>query len=94
MKYQMVTRSTQDFVENDYFCDTGNIANWGGVFFTDNPLWDGVAGCTSCCAPQSGPWFHTVLDHDAMDPIEIRICGDQPTYDEDTPVYLVDIYVK
>ena len=91
--------SIASFVENNYFCDTGNPTNaaWQNMLFTDDPLWDGVAGCTSntsCCAPQSGPWFHTVLDHDTMDPIEIRICGGESTSNEDTPVYLVDIYVK
>jgi hypothetical protein len=29
-----------------------------------------------------------------MEDIEVRVCGDQPTVDEDTPVELIEIYVK
>ena len=88
------------FLENNYFCDTGNpaaIAHWNYVFFHDYPLWDGISGCddASCCAPHSGPWFNTTLTAPTTDDIEIRICGDQNNYiDEDTPLELVEIYIK
>ena len=93
------TWSIISFVENNYFCDTGNPSNmnWQNTLFTDNPLWDGIAGCsssTTCCAPHSGPWFHRVLDYDTIDYIEIRICGGESTVNEDTPIYLMEIYVK
>ena len=90
--------NTVSFIENNYFCDTGNPANigWMNVFFHDSPLWDGIAGCcdASCCAPHSGPWFNTILTAPITDDIEIRICGNNPTDDEDTPLELVEIYVK
>ena len=86
-------------VGENYSCDTGNpdnIFNPVNTLFLD-PLWDGFAGCSSndtCCAPHSGPWFYVNLTTPTTDSIEIRICGDQPSYDEDTPLELIEIYVK
>ena len=85
------------FLENNYFCDTSNPATGlNFVLFPDSPLWDGIAGCddASCCAPHPGPWFNTTLTAPTTDDIEIRICADQSTADEDTPLELVEIYVK
>ena len=84
------------FIGDNYFCDTGNPddVSSGGKLFTDSPLWDGIAGCSGgdCCAPHSGPWFNTTLNAPTTDDIEIRICGNQSG--EDTPLELVDIYIK
>jgi hypothetical protein len=93
------TRLILGFVGNNSFCDSGNPYNapWGGSFFTNHPLWDGEANCIpspTCCAVHTGPWFHTELDDLSIDDVEVRICGDQPTHDEDTPVELIEIYVK
>ena len=91
------------FVQQNYFCDTGNPqavsqTDWQYILYTNSPLWDGIAGCddadASCCAPHSGPWFNTTLTAPTTDDIEIRICGDEGTGNEDTPLELVEIYVK
>ena len=88
------------FVQQNYFCDTGNPpvsqTDWQYILYTNSPLWDGIAGCgdASCCAPQSGPWFNAILTAPTTDDIEIRICGDEGTANEDTPLELVEIYVK
>ena len=87
------------FIGNNTFCDTGNPYNspWEHSLFTEHPLWDGITKCPrspTCCAPHSGPWFHTTLPHLTIDDIEVRICGDQHTGDEDTPVELIEIYIK
>lgn len=87
-------------VGENYFCDTGNLngADWRNAFFPAHPLWDGVSGCFStsntCCAPHSGPWFHVTLTTPTTESIEIRICGEEPTTNEDTPLELIEIYVK
>ena len=83
----------------NYFCDTGNPTNSDIFFrlFTEHPLWDGIANCASndtCCAPHSGPWFKTNLTAPSTDNIELRICGDEPTSNEDTPLELIKIYIK
>ena len=84
-----------NFVEQNYFCDTGNPTlrfdyDWAGTFFTASPLWDNP---TCCCAPQFGPWFNTTLRAPTTEDIEIRICGDEATSNEDTPLELIEIYV-
>ena len=93
-----ITRD-MNFIGNNSFCDSGNPTNieWRNTFFTELPLWDGIAGCGSsptCCAPTSGPWFRTTLTVPTISDIEIRICGDQPPTNEDTPVGLIDVYIR
>ena len=89
-----------NFIENNYFCDSGNpgtIWHLDYTMFTEHPLWDGIAGCGSsptCCAPTSGPWFRTILTVPTISDIEIRICADQSTGNEDTPVELIDVYIR
>ena len=87
------------FVGNNSFCDTGNIdnADWQETLFTNHTLWDGVAGCVNsatCCHSSAGPWFQTTLAAPTVSDIEVRICSDQHTDNEDTPLELVEIYVK
>ena len=56
-----------DFVNNDYFCDTGA----SGTFSAD-PLWDG-AGCgplNTSCSFNSLPWFYKQLSQPT---IEMRV---------------------
>ena len=94
--------SVTSFVGTNYFCDTGNPTNraWQNTWFTEHPLWDGIAGCTynmctGCCAPHSGPWFHSVISATpTADDIEIRICGEESSLNENTPVELVEMYVR
>ena len=87
------------FIGNNNFCDTGNLDNepWGNALFSDHPLWDGIAHCANsatCCAPHAGPWFYTSITPRTVADIEVRICGDQSTLNEDTPLGLLEIYVK
>ena len=87
------------FIGNNSFCDTGNPEHrpWGGTLFTYHPLWEGITRCRdseTCCSPHSGPWFHVTLDVPSIQDIEVRICSDQHTNNEDTPVELVEIYVR
>ena len=86
------------FIGNNYFCETGNPGP--GFLFTeiyqDDPLWDGE-GCdpsSTCCQLNNPPWFCTTLPQPTTDDIELRICADEPTSNEDTLVQVVDIYVK
>ena len=87
------------FIGNNSFCDTGNPEHrpWGGTLFTYHPLWEGITLCRdseTCCSSHSGPWFHVTLDVPSIQDIEVRICSDQHTNNEDTPVELVEIYVR
>ena len=86
------------FVGQNYFCETG-ITQWnGGYSFWPNgdPLWDGQ-GCgptSSCCTFNSPPWFNVQLPSPTTNDIEVRICGDQEIANEDTPIEVIELYVK
>ena len=87
------------FVGQNYFCETG-LTRFNGVlgvlFSNGDPLWDGQ-GCgptSSCCTFNSPPWFNVQLSSPTTDDIEVRICGDQEIRDEDTPIQLMELYVK
>ena len=77
----------QAFVGNHYFCEGGN-----------DQLWDGK-GCSSdetlCCSAPGLPWFHRDYGSTTTtDYIELRVCADQETTDEDVPVSFYEIYIK
>ena len=88
------------FIGNDYFCDTGSTHRWSRIFYADDPLWDG-AGCgpaNTCCTLNSPPWFRKQLPSSTTDNIEMRMCRDQSGSpndpDEDTPIEILEIYVR
>uniref|UniRef100_A0A1X7U8E5 Fibrinogen C-terminal domain-containing protein n=1 Tax=Amphimedon queenslandica TaxID=400682 RepID=A0A1X7U8E5_AMPQE len=90
----------QSFIGNDYFCESGNPATdstYQSVLYTSDPLWDGK-GCGSlestCCAASCLPWFHKKLGAATTDYLELRVCGDEGTSNEDTPISFYEIYVK
>ena len=87
------------FVGQNYFCESG-ITMWNGtigVFWPNgDPLWDGQ-GCgptSSCCTFNSPPWFNVTLSSPTTDDIEVRICGCEGIEDEDSPIQLIELYVK
>ena len=87
------------FVGQNYFCEAG-ITQWdsaNSIFYPDgDPLWDGQ-GCgptSSCCTFNSPPWFNVTLPSPTTDDIEVRICGHGGIDDEDTPIQLIELYVK
>lgn len=86
------------YIESDWFCEAGPVANWqSGVIYSDNPLWDGM-GCqgpqSTCCTANNPPWFCKDLTSPTEDNIEVRACGDQHMNDEDVLVQLVELYVQ
>ena len=89
------------FVGQNYFCESG-LTRWPGsatfgVLYPDgDPLWDGQ-GCgptSSCCTFNSPPWFNVTLPSLTTDGIEVRICSDERTTIDDTPIQLIELYVK
>ena len=86
------------FVGQSYFCETGITSGFVNGYFYPNsdPLWDGQ-GCgvrSSCCTFNSPPWFNVWLSSPTTDDIEVRICGNQGTGNEDTPIQLMELCVK
>ena len=85
------------YVGNDYFCDSGYPVNAQPPlnYFTHDPLWDG-AGCVSgsCCTFNSPPWFCKNLSTPTTDDIQLRLCLDEVTGDEDVLFEVVELYVQ
>ena len=85
------------FVGNDNFCESGNPNSyWSSVFYPNDPLWDGE-GCGTqegnCCAASGLPWFHKTFTS-TTDYLELRVCGNEPITNEDTPISFYELYVK
>ncbi len=89
--------STPSFVGNDYFCATGtrNSPNPSQLYI-HNPLWDGVgcSGDNTCCQFNQPPWFCRTLPAPTTDDLEVRICANYATFDENTYISNLDLYVK
>ena len=85
------------FIGNNYFCESGCPGHViYSTFYTDR-LWDGeqcglIEG--GCCRAPGLPWFHKTLSTPTSDYIELRLCCDEGTSNEDVPVGLYEIYVK
>ena len=86
-----------DFVQQNYFCETSNHDQTHNQtrFYYEDPLWDGK-NCdqSTCCRFHNPPWFSVQLTGPTTDDIEVRICSDQSTGDEDSPIALLEIYVQ
>ena len=93
------TVSVVPFIGNTYFCESGNNASGtSSILYTSDSLWDGK-NCGSdeapCCSAPGLPWFHRDYGtNTTTDYIELRVCGDQGTVNEDSPVSFYEIYVK
>ena len=85
------------FVGQNYFCETGDHdpTHNRSRFYNDDPLWDGK-NCvkSTCCSFHNPPWFSVTLPKSTVDDIEVRICGDQSTEDEDSPIAQLEVYVQ
>ena len=92
------TQQVPSFVGSDYYCESGCPDNFQlSTIYSNDVLWDGQQ-CgvleTDCCTAPNQPWFHKVLDTATSDAIEIRMCINQPTGNENVLVSLYDVYVK
>ena len=83
------------FIPQDhFFCETGGRNPADGELLSENPLWDG-SGCdsgSSCCTLNDPPHFVTTLSEATCDSIDVRLCGS--ANNEDTPIELIELYVK
>ena len=91
------TGAVPPFIGQDYFCDTGDrYSPAQRIFYHADPLWDG-SGCgptSSCCGFNNPPWFCKQLPQPTTDNIEMRVCVDQATNDEDVALESAEIYVQ
>ena len=91
------TGAVPPFIGQDYFCETGSRQRTiNEIFYPDDPLWDGQ-GCGSnstCCEFNNPPWFCKELPQPTTDNIELRLCSSQPLPDEDTPIEIMEMYIR
>ena len=84
-------------IGDNYYCESGNPHEnfMFNHLYTNDPLWDGQQCEGTCCnGTNSPPWFSVPLPAPTTDIIQVSICCDQGTNDEDTPVELIEIYVQ
>ena len=90
----------QSFVGSYYFCESNNPGSnhFSNNLDTSDPLWDGQdchSSETAFCNATGIPWFHRDYGSTTTtDYLELRVCGDEGTGNEDAPVGYYEIYVK
>ena len=84
-----------DFVGNDYYCESG--PGQSGILYVEDILWDGQQ-CngieSTCCTNPNMPWFLKTLNEETNDDIELRDCSNIPPTSEETPLDIIEIYIK
>ena len=92
--------SAPSFVGSDYYCEAGYQGNGSptlGEFYSSDRLWDGKdcgSSETACCQSSLIPWFYKSIGNYTTDDIEMRLCCNEGTNDEDVAIEQYDIYVK
>ena len=86
------------YVGSDYYCETGYNDDRCCIyqFFPNDTLWDGqqcVGPEAPCCTHHNMPWFLKTLLSKATENIELRVCGNQPVDNEDTPLQVIELFV-
>ena len=89
--------SPPSFVGNDYYCESGVYNSPLNILYADDPLWDGQ-NCngpeSTCCTNSNMSWFLKTLNETTTDNIELRVCSNVGLPFEDTPLDIIEIYVK
>ena len=92
-------KSVPSFVGSHYYCEAGshNTEASFTTLYSSDPLWDGK-GCGSteatCCQRTLIPWFYRSFGYSTADNIQMRLCCDQETIDEEIFFEQYEIYVK
>ena len=84
-------------VGSNFYCESGNPTDsFPAVrIFTSDRLWDGEQCEGTCCSgTKSPPWFSVQLPTQTSDRIEVRICADESTSNEDVLIELLEIFVQ
>ena len=94
-----MTFFSPSIVGSHYYCEAGchSLTCVTGRFYPNDRSWDGEdcgSSETTCCQRDLIPWFYRSLGYSTTDYIEMRICCDEGTNDEDVPIEQYEIYVK
>ena len=89
------TVKVPDFIGKNYRCESGNPDETAvpGKLYNEDMLWDGY-DCNdvedSCCGNR---YTYAVLPSSTTDDIDVRVCTDEATTDEDIAIYGVRMLV-
>ena len=83
------------FVHDNYYCESGRLLA-GLAFSVSDSVWDGkdCSSGNSFCSEPSLPWFHCQIPLPTNEDIEIRICRDEASSNEDFLVEQIQLYVQ
>ena len=88
------------FIGTHYYCESGidHGRSEATILYPDDPLWDGQqcddAEAPCCPANSKMPWFYRSLDTQTSDDIELRVCSNRETSVENTPLDIIELYIK
>ena len=91
--------SPPSYVGSNYYCESGTaiVDSDRSKLYASDPLWDGQQ-CTGlegpCCANPSMPWFNTTIPNTSTDDIELRLCFNEGVGREDSPLELMEFYIR
>ena len=90
-------QGSPSYIGDKYYCESGNPTDdyEDNQIFSNDPVWDGKQCEGTCCSGTNyPPWFSVQLPVPTTDVIEVSICADESTDNEDTPIELLEIYVQ
>ena len=90
-------QGSPSYIGSSYYCESGNPTDRyeHNQIFSNDPLWDGQKCEGTCCiGAYNPPWFSVQLPTPTTDMIEVSICADESTDNEDTPIKLLEIYIQ
>ena len=87
------------FVGEDYFCESGYVSGSGipwNSLHSNDILWDGrdCHSTSTCCSLHNPPYFTKTLNQTTTDDLELRMCLNDSSNNENIAVELVELYVK
>ena len=86
---------TPSFVGNDYYCESGSLNQPVGIWYTNDPLWDGMqcGGDEGPCCNHTGlPWFMKTLSPTTAT-LNVDLCVDE-VGNENIGVEQFELYIK
>ena len=92
------TTPPPSFVGTNYYCESANpdFVYRDDFLYSSDKLWDGEQ-CNNegtCCTDKSPPWFTVDLLTPTNDDIEVRVCGNEGSGNENTPIELLELYIQ
>ena len=89
--------AADSFVRDHYYCEAGGTAALSGIYYLDDPLWDG-SGCVqannNCCTDVGMPWFYRQFPAAQEDDVEVRLCTDEAVNNEAVVVDQLQLFVQ